>query len=218
MVPKGSPSLGGPHLDLRRLDGQAALLFGPFASWTTRFLQQTGSFTDLFSSLRPDNLATLLNTGRRNHDLVRYLVAQGLQGRASRMAAVREFYPAARPEDWRLIDAGIRVQALKRSDRGAVYFGTEVLSAADGTLAALLGASPGASVSVNIALEVVRKCFPQLLESPDGLSRMKAMIPTHDEDLKPPAAAERFRQVSAEVEAILGLTPRPQPAGDRGPR
>jgi malate dehydrogenase (quinone) len=206
MVPKASPSLGGPHLDLRRLEGRSTLMFGPFATWTTRFLHRTGRFTDLPFSLRPDNLPTLLNTGRRNLDLVRYLLAQGLQVQEQRMATLREFYPQARSEDWRLIDAGIRVQALKRADRGAIYFGTEVLTAADGSLAALLGASPGASVSVNIVFEVIQKCLPHLLAHPDGHARMKAMIPTFAEDLQQPANAARFRQVQAETDARLGLT------------
>jgi malate dehydrogenase (quinone) len=207
MVPKASPSLGGPHLDLRRLEGREALLFGPFATWTTKFLHQGGRRTDLPLSLRPDNLATLLNTARCNASLVRYLLSQGLQGPEQRLAALREFYPQARNEDWRLVDAGIRVQALKQADHGAIYFGTEVLTAADGTLAALLGASPGASVSVNIVLEVIRKCLPHLLTHPTGHARMKVMIPTYDEDLKPPANAGRFRQVSAEVEEVLRLSP-----------
>jgi malate dehydrogenase (quinone) len=152
-------------------------------------------------------LGTLLNTGRRNLNLVRYLLAQGLQTQEQRMAALREFYPQARTEDWRLIDAGIRVQALKRADRGAIYFGTEVLTAADGTLAALLGASPGASVSVNIVLEVIKRCLPHLLADPAGHARMKAMIPTFDEDLQQPANATRFRQVQAETNARLRLKP-----------
>jgi malate dehydrogenase (quinone) len=206
-VPKASPSLGGPHLDRRQLEGNGALLFGPFATWTTKFLRQTGRRTDLPFSFRPDNVTTLLNTARCNASLVRYLLAQSLQGPDQRLAALREFYPQARNEDWRLIDAGIRVQALKRADRGAIYFGTEVLTAADGTLAALLGASPGASVSVNIVLEVIKKCLPHLLSHPTGHARMKAMIPTYDEDLKQPANAARFHQVSTEVEGVLRLSP-----------
>jgi len=110
------------------------------------------------------------------------------------------------------MEAGIRVQALKQSDRGTIYFGTEVLTAPEGTLAALLGASPGASVSVNIVVEVIQKCLPLLLGHPTGRARMKAMIPTYDEDLKLPANAARFRQVQAQVDSILRLTP-PSPAG-----
>jgi malate dehydrogenase (quinone) len=123
------------------------------------------------------------------------------------MEAVREFYPAARTVDWRLVDAGIRVQSLKKADHGAVYFGTEVFTDSHHSLAALLGASPGASVSVNIAREVIAKCFPQLLEHSVGRARMKEMLPTYDEDLKLSAATARFREVSANAAAILQLTP-----------
>jgi malate dehydrogenase (quinone) len=200
--------LGGPHLDLRRLEGRDALLFGPFATWTTKFLRQSGRFTDLPLSIRPDNLTTLLNAGRCNLGLVRYCIDQSLQGRERRMAALREFYPQAQTEDWRLVDAGIRVQALKKSNCGTIYFGTEVLTSADGSLAALLGASPGASVSVNIVLEVIRKCLPHFLNHPIGHARMKTMIPSYDEDLKQPGNAKRFARLHDEAESLLRLTPK----------
>lgn len=207
MVPGSAPSLGGPHLDVRRLNGNRHLFFGPFASWTTKFLRLTGRCTDLPLSIRPDNLITLLKTGLHSRHLVRYLVEQGTQSMFDRMEALREFYPAAREADWRLIDAGIRVQTLKKSDRGAVYFGTEVFTGADHTLAALLGASPGASVSVSVALEVIKNCLPHLLTTTEGHSRMTAMIPTWDEDIKQPSNARLFQRVSAMTEEILQLHP-----------
>ena len=111
----------------------------------------------------------------------------------------------ANPQDWKLIEAGIRVQTIKKEDRGAVYFGTEVFRAAGGTLAALLGASPGASVSVSIALEVIKSCLPQLLQATDGHARMKQMIPTYDEDLKRSSNAGLFEQSSARAEELLQL-------------
>jgi len=206
MVPSSAPSLGGPHLDARGLDGRDHLLFGPFASWTSKFLHKTGRWTDLPLSIRPGNISTLLKTGIRNHSLVHYLIAQGLQSMADRIAALQEFYPLARESDWRLVDAGIRVQTLKRPDRGAVYFGTEVLTDKDHTLAALLGASPGASVSVNIVLEVVKKCLPHLLATPEGHARMKQMIPIYDEDIKQSANASRFRLVHASALERLQLS------------
>ena len=207
LVPPASPSLGAGHLDSRRLDGKDVLLFGPFATWTTKFLHHNGRHTDLPFSLRPDNIATFLNTGWRNVDLVRYCLAQSLQSRETRLKAVREFYPAARTEDWRLIEAGIRVQALKPADRGAIYFGTEVFTDASATLAALLGASPGASVAVNIMLEVIGKCFPKLRSSRAAQARLKIMIPSADLDLKHPAHAAHFRQLSAQTAATLQLCP-----------
>ena len=207
MVPGSAPSLGGPHLDARRLDGKSHLLFGPFASWTTKFLHKTGRRTDLPFSIRPGNLITLLMTALRNRRLVQYLVAQGLQSMSDRMEALREFYPAAREEDWRLVNAGIRVQTLKKPDRGAVSFGTEVFTGASDTLAALLGASPGASVSVSIALDVIKKCLPHLLATAAGQARMKKMIPAWDEDLKQPSNVRLFQSVSTAAQEILRLAP-----------
>jgi len=204
-TPPSSPSLGAGHLDVRRLDGQRQLLFGPFASWTTRFLKHSGSWSDLPRSIRLSNLPAMLRTAVRNRSLVKYLVTQGLQSMDNRLQAVREYYPNARLEDWRLVQAGIRVQAIKRADRGAVYFGTEVFSPADRSLAALLGASPGASVSVNIALEVIQTCLPELLASSESRSRMREMIPTFDEDLTQPGSRPQFERASREAAERLRL-------------
>ncbi len=204
-TPPSSPSLGSPHLDVRHLNGQRRLLFGPFASWTTRFLKHAGHWTDLPFSIRANNLTALLRAGVCNRSLVRYLVTQGLQSMDDRLQAVRRYYPNARVEHWRLVEAGIRVQAIKKADRGAVYFGTEVFSSEDRTLAALLGASPGASVSVNIALDVIKTCLPHLLASAEGRSRMKLMIPTFDEDLKQPGNAALFEKTTREAAERLRL-------------
>jgi len=197
-TPKSAPSLGAGHLDVRMLNGKRQLMFGPFASWTTRFLKQTGSWSDLPRSIRMDNVSALLRAGIHNISLVRYLIGQGLQNMEDRLKALREFYPNARAEHWRLQPAGIRVQAIKSSDRGAIYFGTELVKVTDRTLAALLGASPGASVSVSIALDVIRTCFPHMLTDKDGQLRMKRMIATYDEDLKLPENENSFRRATAE--------------------
>lgn len=202
-----APTMAVPHLDTRILDGRKTLLFGPFAAWTTKFLHKKGRFTDLPLSVRPDNLLTLMKIGFSNLDLVRYLIQQGSQSMADRLKVLQVFYPAAELADWKLIDAGIRVQAIKKTDgkSGIVHYGTEVITDASHSLSALLGASPGASVSVNIMLEVIKKCFPHLLASTDGHARMKAMIPTYDEDLKLAASAGRFDRVSQQADEILQL-------------
>ena len=202
-----APTMAVPHLDTRMLDGKKTLLFGPFAAWTTKFLHKKGSYTDLPFSIRLDNLTTLINIGISNLELVRYLIQQGLQSMADRMEVLHVFFPAAQAKDWRLIDAGIRVQAIKKTDgqAGIVHYGTEVITDADRSLSALLGASPGASVSVNIILEVIKKCFPHLLASPEGHSRMKEMIPTYDENLKDPENAARFQEISQRADELLGL-------------
>ncbi len=203
--PPDSGALGGPHLDVRHLHGKRVLLFGPFATWTTKFLHRTGRVTDLPHSIRADNLRTLLRTGVHNHVLTRFLVSQALQRMDARLRALRVFYPEARTADWRLVDAGIRVQALKKADAGRLSFGTEVVTAPDGTLAALLGASPGASVSANIALQIIQTCFPEKLRAPDGYARMRAMLPTFDVDLGEPAAAADYARRSAEIDNLLQL-------------
>jgi malate dehydrogenase (quinone) len=125
----------------------------------------------------------------------------------NRIEVLKIFYPAARVADWKLIDAGIRVQAIKKTDgqAGIVHYGTEVITDAACSISALLGASPGASVSVNIVLEVIKKCFPALLASPEGHARMKEMIPTFDLDIKLPENAEQFREYSLRSDKILGL-------------
>jgi len=203
-----APTMAVPHLDTRILDGKKTLLFGPFAAWTTKFLHKKGSFLDLPLSVKPDNIATLVKIGIHNLDLVKYLVQQGTQSMADRMKVLHVFYPAAEAKDWKLIDAGIRVQAIKKTDgeAGIVHYGTEVITNADRTISALLGASPGASVSVHIVLEVIRKCFPELLASADGKARMKEMIPVHDVDIKLPENAGYFREVCASATGRLKLS------------
>lgn len=205
---EAAPTMAVPHLDTRILDGKKTLLFGPFAAWTTKFLHKKGSYLDLPLSVKPDNLATLIKIGIHNIDLVRYLVQQGTQSMADRMEVLHVFYPAAEAKDWKLIDAGIRVQAIKKTDgeAGIVHYGTEVITNEDHTISALLGASPGASVSVNIVLEVVKRCFPELLASPEGRARMKEMIPTYDVDIKLPENAGYYREISRKTDVTLQLT------------
>lgn len=202
-----APTMAVPHLDTRILDGKKTLLFGPFAAWTTKFLHKKGSAFDLPGSIKPHNLLTLLKIGATNLDLVKYLVQQGTQSMAARMEVLHVFYPDAKKEDWKLIDAGIRVQAIKKTDgeAGIVHYGTEVITNQDRTISALLGASPGASTSVHIVLEVVKLCFPQLLASPEGAARMKEMIPTWDVDIKKPENAEFYRTHARRASEALQL-------------
>ncbi len=189
-----APTMAVPHLDTRVIDGKRSLLFGPFASWTTKFLHEQGRWTDLPRSIKWHNLPSLLRVGAGNLDLIRYLMQQGTQSMADRMAALREFYPSAQPEDWRLEDAGIRVQAIKKSDgkAGIVHYGTEVLTSADNTMAALLGASPGASTSVQIVLDVIARCRPDLLVDGRQQNRLRQILPSYGVDLRTPESATQF--------------------------
>ncbi|MBK1881907.1 malate dehydrogenase (quinone) [Luteolibacter pohnpeiensis] len=202
-----APTMAVPHLDTRILDGKKTLLFGPFAAWTTKFLHKKGSALDLPRSVKPDNIATLIKIGIHNLDLVKYLVQQGTQSMADRMEVLHVFYPGAEEKDWKLIDGGIRVQAIKKTDgeAGIVHYGTEVITDSTRTISALLGASPGASVSVHIVLEVIKNCFPHLIKSEEGKARMKEMIPTWDVDIKLPANAEFYREHSQRANEALNL-------------
>jgi malate dehydrogenase (quinone) len=207
MSPGSAPTMAVPHLDTRIIEGKKALLFGPYAAWTTKFLHEKGSLFDLPGSIRFDNIGSLIKVGLHNIPLVRYLVQQGTQSMETRLGELRNFYSDAKKEDWKLIDAGIRVQAIKKQDgdAGIVHFGTEVVTSSDHSLSALLGASPGASVSTNIILEIIQKCFATTLRSDEGHQNMKAMIPTYDEDLVEASMAERQAGVSREAMESLGL-------------
>jgi malate dehydrogenase (quinone) len=196
-----------PHLDCRVIDERVALLFGPFAAWTTKFLRNQGKWTDLPGSVNPHNIGTLVRTGCANIDLIKYLFQQGMQSMDDRMAVLRLFYPAARTEDWSLVDAGIRVQAIRITDgeAGIVHYGTEVLTSADRSLATLLGASPGASVAVDVAIEVVMRCLPDLLSSAEGKARIEKMVPSFNADLRLASSASRFGQLHARALQWLQL-------------
>jgi len=203
-----APTMAVPHLDARVIDGKKYLLFGPFASWTGKFLHEGGSHTDLPLSIRPNNILSLIKVGLFNLDLVKYLVEQGLQSKSSRMQELHNFYPDAREEDWEIIDAGIRVQAIKQEpgeEPGIVHYGTEVLTSEDRSISALLGASPGASVSTQVMLECVEKCFPELLESEEGKSRMSDIIPNWNEDLIGAESRDRYLDLHAKAMKDLNL-------------
>ncbi len=154
----GAPPMSVPHLDTRMIKGQRELLFGPFAGFSTKFLKG-GSFIDLPRSIGTGNLISMLGAGATNIDLTRYLIGQVMQSQGDRVSALRDFVPTARGEDWRLEIAGQRVQIIKSDPKtgGKLEFGTEIIRSADGSLAALLGASPGASTAVAIMLELVAK-------------------------------------------------------------
>lgn len=207
-----APTMAVPHLDTRILDGKKTLLFGPFAAWTTKFLHKKGSFWDLPRSVRPHNLATLLKISMHNIDLVRYLMQQGMQSMKDRLEVLRIFYPGAKLEDWKLIDAGIRVQAIKKTDgeAGIVHYGTEVITSSDRSISALLGASPGSSVCVHIVLEVIEKCFPQLLASAKGKALMQQMVPGWGVDIKAADKAGFYREHARRTSEILQLLRAPE--------
>ncbi len=176
----GAPPMSVPHLDSRVIGTQRTLLFGPFAGFSPKFLKQ-GSNLDLFKSVRPDNLLPMLAAGRDNMDLTKYLINQCRNHHKDRCDGLRKFFPDAENDDWKLLIAGQRVQIIKKDSKrtGQLQFGTEVVASADGSLAAMLGASPGASTAVSIMLEVLEKCFAKELGSDDWKEKLAVMVPAY---------------------------------------
>ncbi len=199
----GAPPMSVPHLDTRYIDGQRSLLFGPFAGFSPKFLK-TGSYMDLIASIRPNNILTLLAAGAKEMPLTKYLIQQVLLSKEQRMEELREFIPNAKSEDWDIVIAGQRVQVIKDTDagKGTLQFGTEVITAEDGSVAALLGASPGASTAVQVMLEVINKCFPQEVKTWE--SKIKEMIPSYGISLA--ENPELFKKLHAETAEVLGLS------------
>jgi malate dehydrogenase (quinone) len=178
----GSPPMSVPHLDRRVVDGVPSLMFGPYAGFSPKFLKY-GSWFDLFASIRFHNLVPMIAAGLGNLGLVQYLISQLLARKATKFAALQEFVPGANPADWYRITAGQRVQVIKKDAKkgGVLQFGTEVVAAADGSIAGLLGASPGASTAVPIMIGLIEKCFPDRIES--WRSPLGAMIPSYGAQL-----------------------------------
>jgi len=176
----GAPPMSVPHLDTRMIDGKKALLFGPYAGFSTRFLKH-GSLLDLPLSIKVNNIRPMISAGLDNLQLTKYLIDQVRQSPEDRLKALREYLPTARIEDWELETAGQRVQVIKKDEKhgGILEFGTEVVTAADGSIAALLGASPGASTAVSIMITLMERCFPQYMNKPEWQQKLKQMIPSY---------------------------------------
>jgi len=200
----GSPPMSVPHLDTRVVDGKTSLLFGPYAGFTTKFLKR-GSFLDLPLSIRFNNIGPMLAVARDNFDLTRYLVKEVLQSEDQRLETLRGFYPEVKAEDWRLEIAGQRVQIIKKDAKkgGILQFGTELVAAEDGSIAALLGASPGASVTVSIMLDLINRCFAEQAKSEQWSSKLNEIFPALGAVLA--NDAERYREVQARCDALLQL-------------
>ncbi len=200
----GAPPMSVPHLDTRYMNNKKTLLFGPFAGFSPKFLK-TGSNLDLIGSVKPNNVLTMLAAGVKEMALTKYLIQQVMLSNEKRMEELREFIPNAKSEDWDIVVAGQRVQVIKDTDaggKGTLQFGTEVVSAADGSIAALLGASPGASTAVHVMLEVLEKCFPEHMN--EWELKIKEMIPSYGVSLA--ENQELFQEIHASTTETLGLS------------
>ena len=198
----GAPPMSVPHLDTRFIEGKKSLLFGPFAGFKMKYLKH-GSQLDFPLSFKPDNFSTMVIAGIKNIPLTNYLIKQALLNKEQRMAELREFYPEAKSEDWDVIIAGQRVQIIKdlANERGSLCFGTEVITSEDKSIAALLGASPGASTSVDAMLSVFSKCF---VEKHSELQvKLKQIVPSYGEKLRD--KPELIHQIRSKAEKWLGV-------------
>lgn len=201
----GSPPMSVPHLDTRVIDGKKSLLFGPYAGFTTKFLKN-GSFLDLPMSVRFSNIWPMLAVSRDSMDLTRYLISEVRQTMEQRLDSLRRFYPQLDPADWKLEIAGQRVQIIKKDEKkgGILQFGTELVSSADGSLAALLGASPGASVTVSIMLILLKRCFPEQRESAEWTEKLNAIFPAPLKELE--TNAELYHRIQERSDKLLKLS------------
>ncbi|MEG2335802.1 malate:quinone oxidoreductase, partial [Chryseobacterium sp.] len=198
-APVGAPPMSVPHLDLRIIDGKKALLFGPFAGFSTKFLKE-GSYLDLPESVNTKNIKSLFGAWWHNLPLTKYLIQQVAMNKAQRVQHLREFVKDAKEEDWDLKIAGQRVQIIKKDDKdgGKLEFGTEVVTNKSGTIASLLGASPGASTAVSAMITVLEKCFPEKMNN-EWKHKMKDIIPSYGTKLSEnPEMVNRLRAYSKE--------------------
>lgn len=201
MAETGSPPMSVPHLDTRMLDNERSLLFGPYAGFSTKFLKN-GSYLDLPLSIEVHNAWPLLSAGVHNLSLTKYLIEQVFQSTEDRMEALRKYYPQAQATDWELITAGQRVQIIKGDpkDGGVLKFGTEIVSSSDKTLAALLGASPGASTSVSIMIDVLQVFYGEKMTTSAWKDKISQMIPSYGKSLiEDPVLCKKIRDYSSEV-------------------
>ena len=199
----GAPPMSVPHLDTRNIDGQRTLLFGPYAGFSTKYLK-SGSYLDMPMAIGPGNLWPMMAAGWHNIDLTRYLIGQVLQSPEDRLTALRAFVPTARLEDWKLEIAGQRVQIIKGDPKlgGKLEFGTEVVAAADGTLAALLGASPGASTAVTTMIYLILRCFSDQAQN-EWQPGIQKLVPSFGHVLA--KETDLLRTIRDRTDAVLGL-------------
>ncbi|WP_460145460.1 malate dehydrogenase (quinone) [Pseudomonas sp. S2_A02] len=204
----GAPPMSVPHLDTRVLDGKRVILFGPFATFSTKFLKE-GSYLDLLTTTTTHNVWPMTKVGIKEYPLVEYLAGQLMLSDEDRLNALKEYFPNAKAEDWRLWQAGQRVQIIKRDEAagGVLKLGTEIVASADGTIAGLLGASPGASTAAPIMLTVLQKVFKDKVASPAWQEKLHQIVPSYGTQLNsnPAKVAEEW----AYTAKVLQLTPPP---------
>ncbi len=204
----GAPPMSVPHLDTRVLDGKRVILFGPFATFSTKFLKE-GSYFDLLSSVTTHNIWPMTKVGVDQYPLVEYLAGQLMQSDDDRFAALQQYFPEAKQQDWRLWQAGQRVQIIKRDEEkgGVLKLGTEIVVSADASIAGLLGASPGASTAAPIMLTVLEKAFKDKVATPEWQAKIRQIVPSYGTKLND--SPEQVQQSWNYTAEVLQLTPPP---------
>ncbi|WP_392890124.1 malate dehydrogenase (quinone) [Pseudomonas migulae] len=204
----GAPPMSVPHLDTRVLDGKRVILFGPFATFSTKFLKE-GSYLDLLTTTTTHNVWPMTKVGIKEYPLVEYLAGQLMLSDEDRLNALKEYFPNAKAEDWRLWQAGQRVQIIKRDEAagGVLKLGTEIVASADGSIAGLLGASPGASTAAPIMLTVLQKVFKDKVASPAWQEKLHQIVPSYGTQLN--GSPEKVAEEWAYTAKVLQLTPPP---------
>jgi malate dehydrogenase (quinone) len=199
----GAPPMSVPHLDTRVLDGKRVILFGPFATFSTKFLKE-GSYLDLLTTTTTHNVWPMTKVGIKEYPLVEYLAGQLMLSDEDRLNALKEYFPNAKAEDWRLWQAGQRVQIIKRDEAagGVLKLGTEIVASADGSIAGLLGASPGASTAAPIMLTVIQKVFKDKVATPAWQEKLHQIVPSYGTQLNsdPVKVAEEWAYTSKVLE------------------
>lgn len=199
----GAPPMSVPHLDTRYVGGKRSLMFGPYAGWSPKFLK-TGKYTDLFASMKPSNITQMMAVAPPNLDLMVYLGSQLAATHAQRFEALLEYMPSARIEDWEEVTAGQRVQVIAphRTKHGVLQFGTQLITAADGSIGGMLGASPGASTATSIMLDMLQTMFPQRIDA--WRPTLTQMVPSWGRSLS--ADADEAHRTLDRTADALGLT------------
>ena len=204
----GAPPMSVPHIDTRYIDGKKYVLFGPFATYSNKFLKN-GSQLDLIESTNKNNVLPMTAIGLQNMDLVQYLISQVMMSEEDRINELRKYYPEAQAKDWHANQGGQRVQIIKKEPGkpAKLQFGTEIFTSSDKSVSALLGASPGASTSPYTMLNVLEKAFPEQVKG-EWNPKLHEIVRSYGQDLSTdPQLLDQIRHYTSSTLGLNYTTP-----------